>query len=251
MDCQTALQMIEMHPTEVPGWRSVDRDAVLDHLAECSLCQSAAAEIHEWDSRLQAIMTAVLVPDGVRERLLSQLSESAPGVSRGAKWTTSARRYLKWSIAGLSLSLTFAIGMMFWWNAPSQMLTAEVGASAASQLRSRPYDQQPAFDGSFTAEIADSQWRKLCTANPVGLDIDHRAGHDVAAYAVDIPQMRFHGWLVVIPVSRISDVPESTVPVSVAYSQMASWSDGKSVFVCVADRGSLEELLKQFNGHAA
>jgi hypothetical protein len=251
MDCQTALQMIEMHPHEVSGWRSVDRDAVQEHLATCALCQSAAAEIHEWDSRLQAVMTAVPVPEGVRERLLSQLSKSAPEVTSGVKLRTPARRYLKWSVAGLSLSLAVAVGMVFWWNAPSQMLTAEVGAAAADQLRSRPFHQQSAFDDSFAAEIADDQWRNLCTAQPVGLDIDHRAGHDVAAYAVNIPQMRFRGWLVVIPVSRISDVPESTVPVSVAYSQMASWSDGKSVFVCVADQGSLDKLLKRFSGAAA
>ena len=70
MDCQTALQMIDMHPDEVSGWRSVDRDAVLEHLAECALCQSAAADIREWDSRLQTVMIDVPVPEGVRERLL-------------------------------------------------------------------------------------------------------------------------------------------------------------------------------------
>ena len=250
MDCQTALQMIEMHPHEVPDWRSVDSDAVLEHLAECALCQSAAAEIREWDSRLQAVMTAVPVPEGVRERLLSQLSKSAPEVAYGLKARTPTRRSLKWVLTGLSLSLALAAGMAFWWNTPSQMLTADVGESAAGMLQSRPFNQQPAFDGSFTAEITDDRWRQVCAAQPVGLDLDHRAGHDVAVYPVNIPKMQFRGWLVLIPVSRISDVPESPVQVSTNY-QMASWSDGKYVFVCVADQGSLEKLLKQFSGAAA
>ena len=250
MDCQTALQMIEMHPHEVPGWRSIDRDAVLEHLAECPLCQSAAAEIREWDSRLQAVMTAVPVPEGVRERLLSQLSKSAPEVATGLKARTASRRMLKWGVIGLSLSLALAVGMVFWWIAPSQMLTAEVETSAEKILRARPFDQQPAFDGSFTAVITDSRWGKVCSAQPRGLDLDQRAGHDVAVYAVHIPLQQFSGWLVLVPVSRISDVPESPVPVAANY-QFASWSDEKYVFVCVADRGSLEKLLKQFSGAAA
>ncbi len=251
MDCQTALQMIEMHPDEVSGWRSVDRDAVMDHLAECSLCQNAAAEIHEWDSRLQAVMTAVRVPEGVRERLLTQLSKSAPVVASTVRTRTPMRRLLKWVVTGLSLSLVLAAGMAFWWSAPSPMLTAEFEDTTAGLLRSRPYNQQPAFDGSFAAEITDAHWQRVCASEPVGLDIDNRAGHDAAVYAVNIREMEFTGWLVLVPVSRISDVPESPVPVSVAYSQMASWSDGTYVYVCVASQGSLDKLLKQFSGHAA
>ena len=250
MDCQTALQMIEMHPDEVSGGRSVDRDAVRDHLAECSLCQSAAAEIHEWDSRLQAVMTAVPVPEGVRERLLAQLSKSAPVVASTVRTRTPTRRLLKWGVTGLSLSLALAAGMAFWWSAPSPMLTAEVGTLAAGMLRTRPYQQQSAFDGSFAVEIADDHWRKVCTSEPVGLDIDNRAGHDVAVYAVNIPKMRFRGWLVMVPVSRISDVPESPVPVSFDYFQTACWRDEKYVYICVAQEGSLKTLVAQFSGAA-
>ena len=249
MDCQTTLQLLEMHPHEVSGWRSVDKSAVLEHLAGCELCQNAAAEIHEWDSRLQAVMTAVPVPEGVRERLLSQLSKSAPELATELNARTPTRRWLKWGVTGLSLSLALAAGMAFWWNSPSQMLTADVGSSAAEML-SRPGTSPAAFDGSFAAEITDDRWRKVCAAQPIGLNLDQRAGHDVAVYKVNLPKQRFSGWLVLIPVSRISDVPESPVPVSANY-RMASWSDGKYVFVCVADQGSLDKLLKQFSGNAA
>ena len=168
MDCQTALQMLEMHPHEVPGWRSVDQDAVLEHLAVCSLCQHAAAEIHEWDSRLQSVMTAVPVPEGVRERLLSQLSKSAPRAASEVGRRAPMRRLLTWGLSGLSLSLALAAGMVFWWNIPSQMLTADVGTSAMRVLQTRPFNQQPAFDGSFNAEIPDFRWRKVCAAQPIG-----------------------------------------------------------------------------------
>ena len=62
---------------------------------------------------------------------------------------------------------------------------------------------------------------------------------------------RFRGWLVMVPVSRISDVPESQVPVSNNYSQVACWRDDNYVYVCVATEGSLKTLITQFSGAAA
>ncbi len=250
MDCQTALQLLEMHPTEVPGWRSVDQAAVQEHLAACALCQIAAAEIHEWDSRLHAAMTAVPMPEGVRERLLAQLSKSTPAAAAQSIPQAPARRMLKWVVFGLSLSMALAVGLFFWSNTPSQMLTAEVGKSAAEML-TRPGTPPDAFDGSFSTTLAEERWQRVCPAPPVGLDLDDRAGHDVAAYQVNIPSLRFRGWLVMVPVSRISDVPESQVPVSLDYSQMASWRDDKYVYVCVAEEGSLKTLIAQFSGASA
>ena len=250
MDCQTALQLLEMHPTEVPGWRSVDQAAVQEHLAGCALCQNAAAEIREWDSRLHAAMTVVPMPEGVRERLLTQLSNSTPAAADQSIPQAPARRTLKWVFSGLSLSVALVAGLFFWLNTPSQMLTAEVGKSAAEML-TRPGTPPAAFDGSFSTTLADEQWQRVCLAPPVGLDLDGRSGHDVAAYQVHIPSLRFRGWLVMVPVSRISDVPESQVPVSLDYSQMASWRDEKYVYVCIAEEGSLKTLIAQFSGASA
>ncbi len=251
MDCQTALQLLEMHPTEVPGWRSVDQAAVQEHLAGCALCQNAAAEIHEWDSRLQSVMTSVSVPEGVRERLLAQLSKSTQAAAAQTIPQVSGRRALKWVLSGCSLCIALAAGLFFWSNTPSQFQTAGVGAEAAAFFRSHPVGERPAFDRSFSATLDDQRWQRVCAAPAVGLNLDGRAGHDVAAYQVHIPSLRFRGWLVLVPISRISDVPESQVPVSIDYSQMASWRDDKYVYVCIAEEGSLETLIAQFSGAAA
>ncbi len=252
MDCQTALQMIEMHPHEVSGWRSADQAAVLEHLAECALCQSAAADIQEWDSRLQSVMTAVPVPEGVRERLLLQLSKSAPAVAAQSIPHAPARRALKWVVSGLSLSVALVAGLFFWSNSPSQFQTADVGTEAIAFFRAHPVSERPTFDGSFSVTLTDSRWQRVCIAPPVGLNLDGRAGHDVAAYQVNNPSLGFRGWLVMVPISRISDVPESQVPVSIDYThQMACWRDDKYVYVCVATEGSLKALVAQFSGAAA
>ena len=250
MDCQTALQLLEMHPTEVSGWRSADQAAVAEHLDACLLCQNAAAEIHEWDARLQSVMTAVPVPEAVRERLLAQLSKSTPAVAAASIRQAPARRTLKWVVSGLSLSVALMAVLSFWSNTPSQMLTAEVGKSAAEML-ARPGTPPAAFDRAFTAEIVDDRWQRVCPAPPVGLDLDGRTGHDVAAYQVDIPSLHFSGWLVMVPVSRISDVPDSQVPVSTDYYKTACWRDDKYVYICVAEAGSLKNLIAQFSGAAA
>lgn len=251
MDCQTALQLLEMHPHEVPSWRSADQDAVEEHLAGCSLCQNAAAEIHEWDTRLLSAMTSVPVPEGLRERLLAQLAMSTPAAVAVSIPQAPVRRTLKWVVSGLSLSVALAVGLLFWPQAPSQFQTAGVGTEAAAFFRTHPVGERPAFDGSFAATLADLRWQRVCTAPPVGLDLDGHAGHDVAAYQVHIPSLRFRGWLVLVPVSRIVDVPESQVPVSIHYAQMASWRDEKYVYVCVAEEGSLKTLIAQFSGAAA
>ena len=251
MDCQTALQTIEMHPNEVLDWRSIDQDAVQEHLAICSLCQNAAAEIHEWDSRLQSVMTAVAVPEGVRERLLALLSQSTLAAGAASLPLPPARRALKWVFSGLSLSVALAAGLFFWSNSPSQFQTAAVGTEAAAFFRDHPVGERPAFDRSFSATLDDERWQRVCAAPAVGLDLDGRAGHDVAAYQVHIPSLRFRGWLVMVPVSRISDVPESQVPVSNNYSQVACWRDDNYVYVCVATEGSLKTLITQFSGAAA
>ena len=260
MDCQTARQMIDMHPKGVSGWRSVDGEAVRDHLAGCSLCQSVASEIIEWDQRVGALMTAVDVPDGVRERLVAQLTQAAapqgagPPVARPAQ-----KRSLRRVLAGISLCAALVSGIVFWMIRPTQFDLRTVGDSAVAKLRPAQLaakvpglDGVTGFDGSFAVQIADPQWQKVCSQPPVGWDLDGRPGHDVAAYLVNIPSRRFRGWLVLVPITRISDVPPSLDPATISYGQMAAWHDTKYVFVFIAaEPGSIEKFVEQWNGNAA
>jgi len=251
MDCQTARQLIEMLAEGAEDWRSAEGESVQEHLTECALCQSVAADIGGWDRRLQAVMVAVPVPNGLRDRLLSQLVKSAspPAVHSASHFP--AQGSFRRIAAGLSLSLAVVAGIAFWMSQPAQLQMASIQDSAVEQLQNRPPDELSQFDGSFVAEIVDAKWSKVCTSPPVGLNLDGRSGHDVAAFRVNIPSLRFRGWLVLIPVSRISDLPVTSVPTMGSYARTAAWNDGKYVFVCLSEQGSLQSLVDQFQGGAA
>ena len=251
MDCQTALQLIEMLPEGAAGWRSAEGETVRSHLSECPLCQSVATDIGEWDHRLHAVMVTVPVPDGLRERLLAQLSDSASPSLAQAPAIASPPKSLRRILAGLSLSLALVAGMAFWISQPPQLQMASIQESAVRMLENRPPAGLSAFDGSFAAEILDAKWSKVCASPPVGLNLDGRAGHDVAAFRVNIPSLRFRGWLVLVPISRVADLPTNSIPTMSSYARTASWNDGKYVFVCLSEQGSLQSLVDQFQGGAA
>ena len=251
MDCQTARQFIDLSPTGASGWRSAEGAGVQEHLAACPHCQAVADDFGEWDSRLRSVMTAVSVPDGVRERLMAQLSKSAPQSAPPRETGRAApRKTFRWVMSGLSLSLALLGGLGYWMNLPTQLQLTQISGSSVEILRGRQGSMLPAFDGSFPIEIADAKWRSVCDSNPVGLDLDQRAGHDVAAYRVNIPSLRFRGWLVMVPLARIANIPGSIVPAATSYSQ-AAWHDEKYVYVCVAEQGSIETLVAEWNGAAA
>ncbi len=251
MDCQTARQFIDMSPTGASCWRSAEGAGVQEHVAACPQCQAVADDATEWHSRLHTVMTAVLVPNGVRERLLAELSKPAPQSATSiVTGRTATRHTFQWVLTGLSLSVALLAGLGYWISLPSQMQLVEISESAVKNLRGRPGTELSTFDRSFTAELMDAKWRGVCDPRPVGWDLDERAGHDVAAFRVNIPSLRFRGWLVMIPLSRIADTPSSVVPAATSYSQ-AAWHDEKYVYVCVAEQGSIESLVAQWNGEAA
>ena len=252
MDCQTTRQMIDMHPEGVSGWRSAEGEAVRDHLASCSLCQSAARDIGEWDQRVRAVMVTVDVAHGLRDRLLAQLANSSPqAVAQVTRPAPTKRSVRRWASV-LSLCLAVVAGVSYWVNLPPKLLMATVNGLANQTLLQHPESKPAAFDKSFAATVLDPQWQSVCAATPVGVDLDHRAGHDAAAYRVNIPSLRFSGWLVMIPISRISDVPSSLDPTMVSnYSQVAAWHDEKFVYVCISEQGNLKTLVDQWAGRSA
>ena len=136
-------------------------------------------------------------------------------------------------------------GPLYWVMQPVQFTTDRLGDSAAEVLlgnRSQP----AAFSGRFPAEVEDPRWQRAITSGPVGWDLDGKPGHDAAAFRVTIPSLRFRGWLVMIPVSRVNDAPDSTEPVRLRYSQSIAWRDQKFVYICLAEQGNIESLLDQW-----
>lgn len=133
---------------------------------------------------------------------------------------------------------------------PSQVTTNRLGDSAAEILLGAK-TPLAAFDGSFSAEITDSRWKRVVDPRAIGWDLDGRAGHDVAAFRVNISSQRFRGWLVMIPVSRVSDAPSHFDPVRLKYQRSAVWRDQNFVYVCVAEQGDIESVIDQWSTGAA
>lgn len=250
MDCHTARQMIEMFPSRGHDLPSVEEQALRDHLAGCSLCLSAAKETEEWDANLHAAMTNVPIPDGLHERLLAQLARS--GTQTASQPPPQSRRRILQRVAPwLVFSLLFLAGTAYWFAQAPRLPLASVENGAIQQLRNHRDSELVAFDQSFAAEVSDSKWQKVCQTKPIGVNLDQRAGHDLAAFRVNIPTLRFRGWLVLVPISRIVDIPSSTYLDATHYAQTAAWHDDRFVYICLAEQGSLETLIAQWNSSAA
>lgn len=246
MDCQTARQWIELFPAGSRDWGSAEGTALRDHLADCPICREVADDVAEFDQRVATLLADVTVPDGLRDRVLSQLQKSAsrsePARPARRKWTTR--------LVGLGLSLMLAVGGGYWLTRPSQLTTTQLGDFGAEKLLGAKAPMT-AFDGSFPAQMSDSRWQRVVAPQAVGWDLDGRAGHDVAAFRVNIASLRFRGWLMMIPVNRVSDAPNHFEPVRLQYSRSAVWRDQNFVYVCLAEQGSIEDLIDQWAPGAA
>lgn len=243
--------MIDMLLPGEHGLPSGEELALREHLAVCPHCHTVAEDVGGWDAKLQVAMTSVTPPIGLRDRLFSQLSQSAPQVTTNVPSVPTRARSLRRMTSWLVLPLLLVAGVVLWINRPPQLQMTVLESGATQQLRNQPDARLSKFDHSFSAEIADSKWQKVCQSMPVGLNVDNRAGHDLAAFRVNIPALRFRGWLILVPITRVVDVPTSTYPDTVHYAQTAAWNDGKFVYICLAEQGSLEALVAQWNSAAA
>lgn len=246
MDCQTARQWIDLHPRTSPDWECADGVAVRDHLASCELCRHASEDIHEFDGRVKSVLHDVEIPEGLKDRILAQVQRANPRIQPRE---TPPRKWVL-RLVGLGLSMLLAVGGWYWATRASATTIAKLSDSAASMLlasKSAPM----AFDGSFSPQISDARWQRVAAPQPVGWDLDGRPGHDVAAFRVNVTSLRFRGWLVVIPISRISDAPSHSDPVRLSYARSAVWADQSFVYLCVAEQGSIEALIDQWGGGAA
>ncbi|MFO1005759.1 MAG: hypothetical protein U0929_07370 [Planctomycetaceae bacterium] len=240
-----------MFPSRGHDLPSVEEQALRDHLAGCSLCLSAAKETEEWDANLHAAMTNVPIPDGLHERLLAQLARSTAPTTATQTPPQAHRRSFQQVASWLALSLLLFAGTAYWLVRAPRLPLASVENGAIQQLRNHRDSELVAFDQSFAAEVSDSKWQKVCQSKPIGVNLDQRAGHDLAAFRVNIPTLRFRGWLVLVPISRIVDIPSSTYLDATHYAQTAAWHDDRFVYICLAEQGSLETLIAQWNSSAA
>jgi hypothetical protein len=104
MDCKTARQFLDFARPRRPELDAAELEELEAHLADCPDCGPLAQVERQIDSRLGQAMQAVPVPDGLRNRLLTQLE------SERAKQTRKWRRWLAVPAAAAALLLATWIG---------------------------------------------------------------------------------------------------------------------------------------------
>lgn len=77
MNCKTARQGMEVCRPHRDDLQDVQLTGLRDHLENCAACRQAFHEIQELDALLAREMQNVPVPTGLKERLLSRLSEAS------------------------------------------------------------------------------------------------------------------------------------------------------------------------------
>ncbi len=207
MDCQT-VPSGSTCTLALPGLECAEGAEVRDHVAGCELCCHAVRRCSRvrWSS--QSLAGRCCIPAGCETGF----------------WLRSSFPPREWSLQGghpesgsvgcsdSGLSIMLALGGWYWATRAASMTLAKwwrfsrVVLLVRSRLRWRStavyYSlRSPILAGSESPPPA------------CGLGFGWTTGHDVAAFRVNIASLRFRGWLVVIPVSRVSDAPAHSDPI--------------------------------------
>lgn len=265
MDCQHARQTLDASRPRRRDWSEPELRAAAAHATDCESCRILLAERERFDDALAKVLQDVEVPSGLQERLLAALAaDRARVIPAPHVPPLHRRRWWRWAAVCASLCLLVFAG--WWWavSSPKPLSMEDVFAT----LSARALEWQittatstavapagpHAFDGSFEVSLPDTVWRDAVgTSSAGGLDLDGRPGHEAACYR--FAAGRVAGVLVILPRSRVLDPPSETVPrrnnSRYLPQPQVAWSVGEYVYVCVLERGTLEDLQHQFYGGAA
>src|SRR5437867_12201644 len=75
MDCRTARQLLEFARPRSLELEGSEAEALESHLADCPECGPLAQAERQIDDRVGRAMRAVVLPDGLRDRLLNGLRQ--------------------------------------------------------------------------------------------------------------------------------------------------------------------------------
>jgi hypothetical protein len=262
MDCLTARTLLDASRPERRDWHDPELRAAADHAQGCVECTKALAARDTFDSRLAVAMGDVPVPEGLQQRLLDSLAAESrtlatlPAAASPPGRRTSIGRWLTTAAAVAGI----AVGGWWLFSGPSQWTFAEATALLNEQF---PVAEGPLsldalapFDGSFDASVTDLLWQEVVSAPPVGLDLDGKPGDEAAVYRFSAGRARpISGLLVVLEADQISDAPTASVPTR-QFSRydprpQVAWRKGDRVYVCILERGTLDDLLAEMYGGTA
>ena len=260
IDCQHARQMLDAARPDRSDWDAPEQREAVAHVEECSQCGALLSARDRFDGRVAEAMQDLPIPDGLKDRLLAAIESdsdpdalsdrvAAPRSKRsGWVWITTTAAAIMIALGGWYLRGPIATPV------PLDELFTQLEASLPPASAAEADDVRDEFDQWFDATPADPVWRDaVAIASPLGLDLDGNAGDEAAAFRFDA--RRVSGWLVVLPREQVESPPDAAQP-SHAYQRygprtQVAWSRGDHVYVCVLERGTMNDLLREFYGGVA
>lgn len=258
MDCQHARQLLDASRPRRRDWSEPELRVAAAHATLCESCRGWLAERDRFDDAVAATVQRVMTPAGLQERLLAALAaDRSLALPSPPVPLLRRRQWWRWTAVCASLLLLAFVGWRLAATGHKPLAMEDVfttlSARAGEWQTENPVPALVEFDGGFDAPLPDAVWRDAVgTAIAGGLDLDGRPGHDAAVYR--FAAARITGVLVILPRSRVLDPPSETVPrrnnSRYLPQPQVAWSVGECVYICVLERGSLEDLQRQFYGGA-
>lgn len=258
MDCQSARSMLDASRPDRRDWQEPELREAAQHALNCGPCEGVLSERDIFDRRLSATMADVAIPAGLKEWLLQTLAAKpiVPPVAIEVppRFRLSRRA---WLVMAGTLIVALLGGWAYWFLGRGGVTLNEVYADINSRFpltRERiSLEHLRPFNGRFDATITDPRWIDAVTSEPVGLNLFSLWGHDAAIYRFAVGRSRsLSGLLILMDAHAIEDPPTSPVPTR-RHSRydprpQVTWRHGDQVYVCILERGTLDEVLRAMYG---
>lgn len=279
MDCLTAQQLIEAARPDADDLSLPELQPAAAHLRECRVCSGAWQAMQLRDLGIARAMQDVAVPDGLEQRLLSQLGlleedgaatsskssaplshpacgERQPDVAgvrpSGRVASRLGRRGVTAALCLVTASLLVGMGLWTWLSVGPEVSLAELQQAVPQNLTG-----MPPFDGNFRSQLP-SEFRDRSglrvSPSPRGLSLPERPRDAAALYAFVVQQPgggRVGGLVLAVPADRVN-LGDRTLASSLAAAAeesigdraVAVWADESHVYMCFVGRehGSLREV---------
>ncbi len=256
MNCHQAQQTLDASRFSQRDWDEPELRDAAQHASGCETCRQILEQREAWDRLIAQQMQSITIPEGLKERLLDELSSSALACNARPAAEVSRRRV--WSLVSSSVLLLLAC--FGWWIYSHRMesLTLDDVYSQLHQqlvLTESPVtiERLPRFDQGFDGQVHDLIWKEALTSEARGLDLDGRTGHDAAVYRFALGRRgSVAGWLIVVGKDKLASPPPSSVPRrgSVRYNPRThfAWTVGDQVYICILDHGGPDRVLREMFG---
>ncbi len=211
------------------------------------------------DRNLVTAMQNVDVPVDLRSRLQQALASDRQSPTETATLTPEAqltrRSWHRQLLTATAIVLAAGLGWLAWPHGPTTLTLEDVRESLPFDKGTIDTNTLALFDGSFDAPLPSHMWNNWQLQDAQGLDLDGDGTHDAAIY--EFAYKSTHGYLVVLPTSRLSDPPDRTFfsTASISYMPVSNvtWTApaDELVYICFVDRGQLGTLSRVLTPPAA